>query len=379
MQDVSQGTLQGKEQTSMKIHKMAEGVRESINRITVKKKEEEVGARLSTGSTLLNLALSGDSHYGFLGGHYYFLVGDSNSGKTFTSMTCFAEAAKNPAFDNHLLIYDNVEDGMLMDVERLFGKEVARRIRPPRGTVENPRFSEVIEELYYNLDDINKKGQPFIYVLDSMDGLSSHDEQKKFEEQKKAYEKGKEAAGSYGDGKAKKNSANLRKVLSGLRKTDSILIIISQTRDNITGWGDPKTRSGGRALRFYATAEIWTSPTGIIKKTIRGKERKIGIKITAQTKKNRLTGELHDIPMDIYPSYGIDDIGACVDFLVSEGWWKKDKDTTTIKTVGDIGEGTRESLIRRFDKNISPLRKEVAKCWKTIEEESALKRTARYK
>ena len=27
--------------------------------------------------------------------------------------------------------------------------------------------------------------------------------------------------------------------------------------------------------------------------------------------------------MDIYPSYGIDDIGSCIDYLVKEAWWEK--------------------------------------------------------
>ena len=69
---------------------------------------------LSTGSTLLNLACSENPFGGFLKGKYYLLVGDSDSGKTFLSMSCFAEAMIQKPFKNYRLIYDYVEDGMLM-------------------------------------------------------------------------------------------------------------------------------------------------------------------------------------------------------------------------------------------------------------------------
>ncbi|KKL16215.1 hypothetical protein LCGC14_2497770, partial [marine sediment metagenome] len=44
--------------------------------------------------------------------------------------------------------------------------------------------------------------------------------------------KGKIVAGSYGDGKAKKNSAGIRQLLGPLNKSGSIIFKINQTRDN---------------------------------------------------------------------------------------------------------------------------------------------------
>ncbi len=336
---------------------------------------------LSTGSTLLNLALSDEVDGGFVPGKYYFLVGDSASGKTFFSMGCFAEAARSNAFKNHRFLYDNVEDGMLMDVERLFGTEVDRRLSPPGGSREAPVFSETIEDFYYHLDDAVKKGKPFIYVLDSMDGLSSEAEGAKFEEQKKAYRAGKETSGSYGDGKAKKNSASLRKMLAGLRKTDSFLIIVSQTRDalNSMGYGPKKNFSGGHALKFYATCQIWTSVVGTIDKLVRGKKRKIGSKIQIQTKKNRITGKLHTVETAIYPSYGIDDVGSCIDFLTSEKWWTKSGGVIHAKEL-DV-KGTRADLISMCDgagSHHTKLRQAVSACWISIDKACRLERKAKY-
>lgn len=334
---------------------------------------------LSTGSTLLNLACSDNPFGGFLKGKYYFLVGDSTSGKTFLSMTCFAEAMINKNFKNYRLIYDNIEDGMLMDVEGLFGKAVADRLEfPSKDEDGNPVFSFTVEEFYYHLDDALKKDKPFIYVLDSMDGLSSDYEGDKFDQHKVAHRKGKQSPGSYGDGKAKRNSEGLRQVLNGLRDTGSILIILSQTRDNLGFGFEKKTRSGGHALKFYATVEIWSSVTGQIKRTIKGRDRAVGVHVGLKIKKNRITGKNREVEIDIYPSYGIDDIGTCVDYLIEEGWWRK------IKQSVEAGEfdfvATREKLIQQIEKEgwENELRSIVGKCWKEIEVASAPPRKSKY-
>src|SRR5262245_46086827 len=97
---------------------------------------------LSTGSTLLDLALTGRPGAGFAPGCYYLLVGDSASGKTFLALTALAEAACSPAFAKHRLIYNAPERGARMDVTRFFGKTLA-------GRLETPDPSPTVEEFYY--------------------------------------------------------------------------------------------------------------------------------------------------------------------------------------------------------------------------------------
>lgn len=351
-----------------------------IKELLTSKKKNIKKEYVSTGSTLLNLACSDNPFYGFLKGHYYFLVGDSASGKTFLSLTCLAEAARNGAFDDYTFIYDNAEDGALMDIARFFGSKVAQRLKPPAfdKDTDMPIFSSTIEEFYYNVDKALKKRAPFIYILDSMDALSSTDEIAKFEEQKEAYKKGKEVSGSYGDGKAKKNSANLRRVVSAIKNSGSILIIINQTRDNLGFGFEKKTRSGGHALRFYACLELWSSIKEKIKKTIDGKKRQLGIQCQIQIKKNRLTGKEHVISIPIYHSYGIDDIGSCVDFLVDEGHWDMEGNSI-VATEFAITE-KRHKLIEQIEHDglEKDLQIIVGEVWSGIEEKSKLNRKARY-
>lgn len=341
--------------------------------------------RLSTGLSLLNLACSGKGSYGLSTGHYYLLVGDSASGKTFLSMTVLAEASINKRFDGYRLIYDDVEGGAQMNISKFFGKTLAKRIESPSIDINGEVvYSESIEEFYYHVDDACDSGKPFIYILDSMDCLSSDEEDKNFEENKKNFKKHKEddekpyQKGSYGDGKAKKNSASLRRIISRIKKTNSILIVICQTRDNIGAFSfDKKTRSGGKSLRFYASIELWLSSIGQIKKSIGGKERQIGINSQIQVKKNRATGQLHKINVPIFYSYGMDDIGSCIDFLVEEKHWKKLG--KSINTT-EFGKLDRESLIEKIEEEDrkKELVEIVENVWNKLVDSCSVKRKDRY-
>lgn len=347
------------------------------------KKDQKIASSdyLSTGSTLLNIACSGKAKGGFVKGLYHFIVGDTNSGKSFLSMTCLAEAAINKHFDDYRFIYDNVEDGVQMDIAKFFGEAVAERLEPPAGTKDDPKYSETVEDFYDNLDDAGKDGRPFIYILDSMDAIGSRAENEKFQTNKKARKKGVKEKGDYGDGKAKINSRNLRRILPMLRKSKSILIIINQTRDNIdAGMFDAKkTRSGGHALGFYASIEIWSSVGSQIKKNVNDKDRQIGSNCRIKVKRSRLTGRSRTVEVPIYFSFGIDDIGSCVDYLTNiEKHWKKSGGKIHAEEL-DVVLG-REKLIRYIEKNEleQDLRDTVQYVWDSIEDQLAISRKSKY-
>lgn len=342
---------------------------------------------LSTGSTLLNLGCSGETNGGFPTGSYVFLVGDSMSGKTWLSLTCMAEAARDKRFADYRFIYDNVERGARMSLKRYFGEDMASRIEAPATDKDGqPSYSTFVEEFYFNVDDAFEVGKPFIYVLDSMDALDTLADDEKFNEWKEAFKKGKESKGSFGMNKAKFNSTAIRSVISKLEKSDSLLIVISQTRDNV----DPKnpfqtkTRSGGKSLRFYATLELWSSVKNNIKKVHKGKQYKIGVNLDLSIKKNRLVGRENEVTIPIYYSYGLDNTGSCVDYLVSSGVWEQSKQgMVTVSGMGPTLEGKtmrRERLIQHIEENglLEDLTDLVGQEWQTTEQAIALERKPRY-
>jgi RecA/RadA recombinase len=351
------------------------------------KKQIKMLGAVSTGSTQLNLACSDNPFTGFRKGGYYFLVGDSASGKSWLSLSCFAEACLSPEFAKHRLIFDDVEGGVQMNMAHYFGKAVAERMEPAGGWDKSgrPINSSRVEEFYYNITDAIKAGKPFIYVLDSQDALDSAASRDKFEEQKKAARQGKDAAGSYGDGKAKYHSEHIRMVLSDVRKMGSILIIIGQTRDNVTGFGfEKKIRSGGKALRFYADLEIWTSVEGKITRTVRGVKRTVGVNCLAEVRKNRITGKIgkdRSVIFPIYYDHGIDDVGACVDFLVENGHWLETKKDSGLFIATELTiTASRNKLIHHIeDKNLeNSIRHLCGEVWGQIEDEARVERKPRY-
>jgi recombination protein RecA len=341
--------------------------------------------RLSSGSTLLNLACSDNYLGGFPLGGYIFLVGDSRSGKTWLSLSCMAEAAIDERFNEHRFIYDNVERGVKMDLARYFGQAMADRIEPPRLDADGqPLCSTYTEEFYFNLDSALNDDRPFIYVLDSMDGLDTLADEEKFQKWKEGFETGKNTAGSFGASKAKLNSVNLRRVMGRLEQSNSLLIVISQTRDNISPMSyATKTRSGGHALQFFATLEIWSSVVKKLTKTHKGTDRHIGSLVKLLVKKNRLTGRELEVIIPIYHSYGIDDLGSCVDYMTDEKAWERSKVGVIVPAGLKVPDAKykRESLIQAIETHglQDEVRKMVQGEWQAIAEAVALKREPRYK
>tara|TARA_R100000329_G_scaffold142408_2_gene125825 strand:+ start:3031 stop:4095 length:1065 start_codon:yes stop_codon:yes gene_type:complete len=337
---------------------------------------------LSSGSTMLNLAVT-DTPWGFVAkGMYLFLVGDSDSGKTFLSLTCLAEAAQNPHFDNYRFILDNVEGGAIMNLRKFFGSKMADRLEPPKVDADGlPITSQTVEEFYYNLDDALAHEKPCIYILDSMDALSSVQETDTFGENKKRFQGGKEGKGSYGDGKAKANASGIRQALAKIRATGSILLVINQTRDKLNAmpFGPTKTKSGGHALDFYASVRLWSSIKGPIYKTIDATKHAIGNTIKVKVSRTRFTGKKTAIEIPIYPSYGIDDTCSCIDYLVNVHKWKMSGQKIDATDFGlTVNKAKLMTEIESKPGWRTKLQKLTGEEWTKVQRKASLNRNPRY-
>jgi len=355
---------------------------DSIKAVLQRKREEaplRPKGMLSSGSTLLNLACTGNPWRAFMRGAYYLIPGDSSAGKTVLAGTCLAEAAMNPLFDGYSLIFDNAENGALF-FEKFFGPRINARIKPPKYDAEKrPMCSRTVQDFYYNAHD-RLTHKPSVYVLDSEPALTSEAEQKKFKKKKAAAEEGEESAGIMSDGKAVVHSQNMRNLAALARDTDSIVIVLTQSRENM-GFGamyDPKTRPGGKALKFYAQLEAWFSIKKTIKRTVNGQPRKIGIIASVHVKKNRFTGKDRTVEIPIYTSFGIDDLGSCIDYLIKEKHWTGTEGTVTAPEFKF--QGTKEKLVRLIEstnreRDLQALTGEV---WNGIEAQLEVHRKRRY-
>lgn len=376
----------------MRQSKRGEGLEKIAKKVGVRRQTKTFEAKntrrkldpnmlVPTGSTLLNLGMSDTIFGGPKLGTMINVIGDSNAGKSFKALTLLIEACLLPRLDHYKMIYDDSEEANSFDMGHLFGPKAGKRIKSPEEDEEGePHNSHFIEEFNDNLMRLFDKGIPFIYVQDSFDSLDTEADDKKTDEMRAAREKGTEAKGSYGMAKAKLASQYFRKICSELKKSKSLLSIVSQTRDDI----NPKTfttkaRSGGKALKFYAHHEMWLAVGGLITKTVNKKKRVIGVNCVIKITKNKLTGKVREVEFPIYYDYGIDNIGSCIDWLKKEKVWTGDGKINTHDTFSLNGM-TREKMIREIESN--NLEKEldvlVGVEWKNIEDSLLLNRKSKY-
>jgi RecA/RadA recombinase len=332
---------------------------------------------IPTGCTILNCILSDNAFGGYRKGSIVNLIGDSSAGKSILADTTFAAVNSNSQFDDYELIHDDAEAGSSFDMEYLFGKSTAKRIKAPAYDSEGtPIHSDTIEDFHMHVKQHLRKEKPFIYVLDSFDSVDADADREKIKDAMKKREQGKDSSGSYGTAKARKASDLLRNIRLEIKKTNSLLIIVSQVRDNLNAgtFGSKKTRSGGKALKHYSWHEIWL----YLGQKLKSKEKVIGVESLPRLGKNRQTGKYRDGKFPIYYDLGIDDIGANIDFLLEEKHWEKKKQTIIAEELGI--EGTKAKIIDHIEKNNLEieLQKCVQKCWSDIEESLKLNRKRRF-
>lgn len=321
--------------------KKVKKVLKSFKKMVKKKPKKQKNILLiPTGSTTLNLECSGTVEGAFQAGKLVNLIGDSSSGKSFISLSSLAECSIDERFDAYRLIYDDVEAANEFDIEELFGSPLHKRL-------ELKHRSSTIEEFNDKIAHCLDENVPFIYVLDSFDALTSEAFKEKDDANRKKRDKGQDTTGSYGDGKARIFSDFCKNRIRDLKDTKSLLIIISQTRDNI-GFGarfNPKTRSGGNALRFYSCHEIWLDCTKKIKKGKRILMTNVRAKIT----KNKLTGDRGEAYFPILRDYGIDDMDSCITFMIEEGTWSGPKNSIDTKGFVPDDKTSNAKLLALLD------------------------------
>jgi len=363
---------------------ISEQVEESANTPVEKRDPLDTSLLVPSGSTLLNCACSDNPFGAFVLGRIITLPGASAGGKTMQALTMMACCANDKRFDDYDLIYDDGEEALDMDIPYLFGNKLDQRlIAPAYDSEEYPLYSNTIQDFKAHILNRCKKDTPFIYVLDSLDSLTTDEEIEKEYKAARAKAKDpeskKELAGSYKTEKAKAIGEALRMINGRLKKTKSVLFIVQQLRAKIgVTYGKKTGTSGGNAPFFYSHHQLWFNKIKAIPKSVKGITRKIGNSTKIEVVKNKLTGKLRDIEIDIYTDLGMDDISSCIDFLVVSGHWKKKKSTIIAHDL-DI-ESSKSKLIEQIENKdlYHDLQVIVGKVWNEIEEEMRLKRKRRF-
>lgn len=335
---------------------------------------------------MLNLAFTDSVNGGWPVGNVSTLPGKSQAGKTVLILSTFAEACLDDYFRDYRLIYDDVERRNDFDLKRLFPPLIPR-LETPSGLLykdfvkgsEDSGISNTIQDLLHRMMLLKKEGRSFVYVVDSLDSLSSEEELLKNLKKAIESEKGeaaKKLAGSYNVEKAKILGEILRQISGVIADTNSVLIITQQIRQRIGAMPgqDPYTTSGGEAPEFYSHVRPFLTKVGSIKKL----KRVIGVQTLAKMKKSSITGKYRDVKFDIYYDMGIDDVGSMVQFLLDEGHWKSGSWITAEEF--DIRANGKDELVKAIENggHERRLKRIVQRKWNEIEEALKLRRKPRY-
>jgi len=300
------------------------------------------------GCKLIDLVTGGDKGvYGSPAGRIINVCGDKSSGKTFVCNELIANAYWKYG-DKFRWMYADAERGYSFDTQRTYGLDIC--------TDKSDKPENVEEAFYYlwKFCESLKKDEFGIYVIDSLDALTSEEQDTRAEERIKAIENGKEMKGTYGMGKAKYLSQEFfSQICKKLENYNVLLVIISQIRDNTDMFSFEKySRSGGKALDFYCHMVIWLATAK--KMTVKDGDKEVPVGGTNKLKvtKGKVPRPYRECFYTYMYDYGIDNIATGVDYLFD------------IRTkTGDISAPNAKACAWEKDENKKPMEGPAVRQW----------------
>ncbi len=279
---------------------------------------------LSTGCTILDLAISNRLDGGFAAGRIGHIWGVESSAKTMFIAEVLGSAQRQGGIAHFVDAegtwdFQRAKELHDIDINALdyYGKQSMEEenknsdIDSMKGWTIEYLFDTLIPDIIAK----NKDEKLGIIGVDSLSAISSTIELEEDIDEK-----------TYGLTRPQALSKGLRKYIWKLTKANLALIFIDQTRQNVgTSFGPKYVFSCGDALKFYASTRIFTS----VKSKILNKFKKIiGVNIHFKVDKNKIAPPFREGDLRILFDYGIDNTGTSLDFLYEnasdkvKGWHK---------------------------------------------------------
>ena len=250
---------------------------------------------VSTGSSMLDLAISNRPNGGIAVGRITEINGLESSGKSLLGAHLLAETQKKGG----VAVYIDTETSVSQEFLEVIGVDFSKMLYLHLETVED--IFEAIDEIVTKVRESDKDRLVTILV-DSLAAASTK------VEMEADFEKD-----GWATAKAIIISKAMRKITQMIGRQNIALVFTNQLRQKLgVMFGDPWTTSGGKALPFHASTRIRLKNMGQIKDT---KKNVLGMKCRAQIVKNRLGPPLRHADYDMYFDRGIDNYGAWLTVL----------------------------------------------------------------
>ena len=246
---------------------------------------------ISTGSTILDLAIANKPNGGVAVGKITELNGLEGSGKSLIGSHLLASTQKKDG----IAVYIDTESAVSPEFLEAIGVDTTKMLYVHLETVEE--VFETIETIVTKIRESNKDKLVTILV-DSLAAASTK------VEMDADFDKD-----GWATAKAIIISKAMRKITQMIARQKVALVFTNQLRQKLgVMFGDPWTTSGGKALPFHSSTRVRFKNAGQIKDS--SKKNTIGIKIKAQVIKNRLGPPMRTAEFPLYFDTGIDDFGS---------------------------------------------------------------------
>ena len=260
---------------------------------------------VSTGSTMLDLAISNKPNGGIAVGRITELNGLESSGKSLLGAHILAETQRQGG----VAVYIDTETAVSTEFLGSIGVDVESMLYLHLETVED--IFSAIEEIVVKVRESDKDRLVTILVYSLAAATTKVELEAEFDKD------------GWATSKAIILSKAMRKITQMIGRQKIALVFTNQLRQKLgVMFGDPWTTSGGKALPFHASTRIRLKNTGQIKDK---KNNNIGMKMRAQVIKNRLGPPMRHADFELYFESGIDDDGS---------WLKVMKEHKLVKQGG---------------------------------------------
>jgi recombination protein RecA len=260
---------------------------------------------ISTGNSLLDLAISNKPNGGLPVGKMVELTGLESSGKSLLAAHVLAETQKRGGIS----VYIDTESAVSPEFLNAIGVDTGNMLYMQLETIED--IFQAMENIITSVRN-SSKDRLVTIVVDSLAGASTK------VEMEANYDKD-----GYATTKAILLSKALRKITNLIAQQKILVLFTNQLRQKMQAmaFADPYTTSGGKAVGYHCSVRIRLSSVGKIKKG----EEVAGNKVKAQVIKNRVGPPFRSAEFEIYYDSGIDNLGSWITTL---------KDYSIIKQSG---------------------------------------------
>ena len=253
---------------------------------------------VSTGSPMLDLAISNRPNGGLPIGRITEITGLEGSGKSLLAAHAIADTQRQGG----LGVYIDTENACNTEFLEAIGIDIQKMLYVPLESVED--IFEAIDSIIESVRGSDKKKLVTI-VVDSVAGASTKVELSADYDQ-----------AGYATQKAIIISKAMRKVTNLIGRERISLIFTNQLRTRMgVSFGDPWTTSGGKAIAFHSSCRLRLKSMGQIKLKVGGVDQVVGIKTRAQVIKNRMGPPLRAVDFEIYFDRGIDNYGSWLQMM----------------------------------------------------------------